>query len=185
MPARAATLDLRFKPSKPVPTMPVPQFIASLRARVGHDLLFVPTVAVLARDEADRLLLVQDQESGLWCCPGGIVEPDECPADAAVRETWEESGIFVELVRVAGVFGGEHCGGTYRNGDRIAWVATVFDARPVTGVPRGDGLETRDARFFAADDVAALSLKPGTRLFLQVASASAQAFFKPATWVPG
>ena len=109
--------------------MPTPAFIASLRQRIGHELLLVPTVAVLARDGDGRMLLVQDQESGLWSCPGGIVEPGELPADAAVRETWEESGVLVELVQLAGIFGREHCANTYRNGDRIAFVATVFNAK--------------------------------------------------------
>ena len=165
--------------------MPTPAFIASLRERIGHELLLLPTVAVLARDADDRLLLVQDRESGLWSCPGGIVEPGELPADAAVRETWEESGVLVELTRLAGVFGGEHCANTYRNGDRIAFVATVFDARTVSGTPRADGAETGDARFFTADEIAGLPIRPGTRLFLQAGAPDrARAFFKPSTWLP-
>ena len=165
--------------------MPTPAFIASLRERIGHELLLLPTVAVLARDADERLLLVQDRDSGLWSCPGGIVEPGELPADAAVRETWEESGVLVELTQLAGVFGGEHCANTYRNGDRIAFVATVFDARSVAGAPRADGSETRDARFFGADELAGLQLRPGTRLFLEAgAPGRARAFFEPSTWLP-
>src|SRR4029077_10274246 len=109
----------------------------------------------------------QDQETGLWSCPGGIVEPNELPADAAVRETWEESRVFVELTRVAGVFGGDRCSGTYQNGDRLAWVATGFSARAVTGIPSWDGAETLDARFFSDDEVATLRLKNSTQLFLE------------------
>ena len=165
--------------------MPTPEFIVSLRVKVGNDLLLVPTVAVLARDADDRLLLVQDHETGLWGCPGGIVEPDELPADAAVRETWEESRVFVELTRVAGVFGGDRCSGTYRNGDRLAWVATVFSARAITGVPSGDGAETLDARFFSGDEVATLPLKSSTQLFLEgSAMAKAGTYFEPASWKP-
>ena len=165
--------------------MPTPDFIASLRQRIGHELLLLPTVAVLARDDDDRLLLVQDRDSGLWACPGGIVEPGELPADAAVRETWEESGVLVELTQLAGVFGGEHCANTYRNGDRIAFVATVFDARVVSGTPRADGSETGDARFFSAGEIAGLAIRPGTRLFLKAGAPSrGRAFFAPSTWLP-
>ena len=165
--------------------MPTPDFILLLRERIGHALILVPTVAVLARDVEGRLLLVRDAESGRWSCPGGIVEPGELPADAAVRETWEESGVKVELVRIAGVFGGAACATTYRNGDRLAYVATVFDARAVGGVPRGDGSETVDARFFAADEIADLPLKGSTRTFLDAASGEHDgAFFQPATWTP-
>jgi 8-oxo-dGTP pyrophosphatase MutT (NUDIX family) len=33
-----------------------------------------------------------------------MIEPFELPADAAVRETWEETGLFVELTGLIGVF---------------------------------------------------------------------------------
>lgn len=165
--------------------MPTPEFIVSLRAKVGNDLLLVPTVAVLVCDADGRLLLVQDRESGLWGCPGGIVEPNELPADAAVRETWEESGVFVELTRVAGVFGGNHCSGIYQNGDRLAWVATVFGARAVRGIPSGDGAETLDAKFFSKDEVVTLSLKNSTRLFLEGgAMTNSGTYFEPSKWKP-
>ncbi|MBM7783778.1 NUDIX hydrolase [Tenggerimyces flavus] len=45
-------------------------------------------------DPADRSsLLVHHRNAGLWLPPGGHVEPDEYPADAADREVREELGI--------------------------------------------------------------------------------------------
>ena len=165
--------------------MPIPEFIASLRAKVGNHVLLVPTVVVMARDATGRLLLVQEHETGLWGCPGGIIEPNEVPADAAVRETWEEAGILVELTRLLGVFGGDGCCTRYRNGDELAWVATVFGARAVGGVPSSDGAETRDARFFTTGEISALPISADARLFLQAtATANGDAYFKPATWRP-
>ncbi|MBK8277038.1 MAG: NUDIX domain-containing protein [Nitrospira sp.] len=38
--------------------------------------------------------------------PSGIVDPRELPSDAAVREVWEEAGVYVELTQVLGVFAG-------------------------------------------------------------------------------
>ena len=55
-----------------------------------------------------------------------MIEPYETPADAALRETWEETGLLVELRGIVGVFGGELCASTYANGDEVAWVATVL-----------------------------------------------------------
>jgi hypothetical protein len=63
--------------------MAIPAFIASLRARVGTHLLLVPTAVVLARDEKDRLLLVQDHETGLW---GPKPSPQRTAPSAAYRE---------------------------------------------------------------------------------------------------
>jgi len=45
-----------------------------------------------------RVLLHRHRQLGLWLPPGGHVEPDETPDDAAVREVLEEAGLQVELV---------------------------------------------------------------------------------------
>lgn len=84
--------------------MPIPDFIKSLRAKIGTDLLQVPVATVMAYDQDGRRLLVQDKPSGLWGVPSGIIDPHELPADAAVRETWEEAGVFVELTHTSSVY---------------------------------------------------------------------------------
>lgn len=165
--------------------MPTPEFVLALRARVGHALLHLPTVGVIARDAEGRVLLVQDREDGRWSCPGGIVEPFETPADAAVREAWEEAGVHVRLTRIAGVFGGPDCGTDYANGDRISWVATIFAAEPIAGQARPDGSETQAACFFADGELDALPMKPHLRPFLRAEAAGTAAWFEPPDWVPG
>src|SRR5512144_1972777 len=100
--------------------MPMSDYIRALRAHIGNAVLEVPTVSVVVRDGSDRVLLVRHVEGNDWTTPGGMLEPYETPADAAVRETWEETGLLVRLVRIVGVFGGPVCSTTYRNGDRIA-----------------------------------------------------------------
>jgi len=165
--------------------MPIPEFIQALRAKIGTDLLHIPTVAVLVYDEQGRILLVQHMESKLWGIPGGIVDPHELPADAAVRETWEEAGVFVELEAILGVFAGEHFCCTFDNGDQLAVVETLFSARVVSGTPRPDGVETADVRFVYRDELDRLSLAADVRVVLQaVSKAGSTPYFKPATWRP-
>ena len=41
---------------------------------------------------------------GLWCLPGGFVNHDEGPAQAAVRECREEISAEVELINLLGVY---------------------------------------------------------------------------------
>jgi ADP-ribose pyrophosphatase YjhB (NUDIX family) len=41
---------------------------------------------------------------GLWCLPGGYVNDDEHPAEAAIRECREEIGAEVEITGVLGVY---------------------------------------------------------------------------------
>jgi len=44
-----------------------------------------------------RVLLHWHAKLGRWLPPGGHVEPDELPDDAARREVWEETGVRARL----------------------------------------------------------------------------------------
>lgn len=56
---------------------------------------FAATVFVAWRGS---ILLHRHPKLGMWLPPGGHVEPDEIPDDAAVREVLEEAGVAIELV---------------------------------------------------------------------------------------
>jgi len=165
--------------------MPMSDYIRDLRARIGTTVLEIPTVSVLTFDERDRVLLVRHVEGDNWTSPGGMIEPYETPANAAVREMWEETGLHVALTHVIGVFGGDLCAATYGNGDKVAWVSTVFGATPVGGTLRPDGEETLEAAYFSRDEAAGLRSKPHLRLFLDAAyDRRPAAHFQQATWAP-
>ena len=56
-------------------------------------------VSVYIYDEITRkILLVKHKKMGMWVQPGGHIEPNETPEEAAVRETYEETGLNVELL---------------------------------------------------------------------------------------
>lgn len=81
----------------------------------------IAAAATLVRDPDDRLLVVYDRFKRTWTIPGGVVDPDEDPADAAQRESWEEAGVKIETGRLLGVFAQSWP-------DRLVF---VFDAWPV------------------------------------------------------
>lgn len=56
---------------------------------------FAATVFVAWRGS---LLLHRHRKLGLWLPPGGHVEPNEIPDEAAVREVLEETGVAIELL---------------------------------------------------------------------------------------
>ncbi|HEY7295663.1 MAG TPA: NUDIX domain-containing protein [Dehalococcoidia bacterium] len=62
-----------------------------------------PGGALLLLVRGDRAVLLQHRDDnpeidhpGLWAIPGGAIEPNEKPLDAAVREIEEETGYRIE-----------------------------------------------------------------------------------------
>ncbi len=152
------------------------EYVRLLREVIGPRLLLMPAVVVLPRDDADRLLLVRHADTKLWGCVGGAVDPGESPAAAAVRECREETGLDVELGPLVGAVGGTGYEVIYGTGDRVAYVATVYDARVVSGELRPDDDEVDRAAWFSLPAIAGLELGSFcTQLFADLGVAGAGA----------
>ncbi len=81
---------------------------------------------------------------GQWSIPWGIVDPQESPDVAAVRETQEEGGVVAEIEGVLGI----------QNLRREGWVSIVFMCRHVSGIPMSDGgIETDGAAYFSLEEM--------------------------------
>jgi 8-oxo-dGTP pyrophosphatase MutT (NUDIX family) len=149
--------------------MGISPYLAGLRTQIGHDLLLVPTVAVLPRDGLGRVLLVRISDTGQWATIGGAIDPDEAPEDAALREALEEANVEVRLVRLVAALGGPDYRVTYPNGDRTSCLPIVYEAEVVGGAPSPDGDETTDVGWFHPRDLASVDLTPLNRALLKAA----------------
>jgi ADP-ribose pyrophosphatase YjhB (NUDIX family)/ubiquinone/menaquinone biosynthesis C-methylase UbiE len=158
--AAAETLD-RVGP------VPISPHIRRLRERVGHELLLLPSVAVIPRDERGRILLVRVIDTGTWALIGGSLEPDESPEEGARREAEEEAGITVVLGAIVAVLGGPEYRMVYPNGDETAYVSTVFEATVLSGTPRPDGDETSEVGWWEPDDLPVGEMGAFTRALLR------------------
>jgi 8-oxo-dGTP pyrophosphatase MutT (NUDIX family) len=147
--------------------VPISPYLRHLRESIGHELVLLPSVAVLVWDDDGRLLLVRESQTGLWQTVGGGIEPDESPQQAAVREAAEEAGVRVSLERIRAVVGGPQFRLRYPNGDLVGYVPTVFDARLADGVPRPDGEETLEVGWFTARELGAAALTEFTRALFE------------------
>src|SRR5688572_23465766 len=128
----------------------MPEFIRRIRQYVpSHELLQIPSVTIVLRDGAGRVLLARHADRDQWLLIGGTIEPGETPADAAIREMWEETGVVVRLTKLVGVFGGVDYIVRYRNGDITSYVTTVFEAAAEdhSSVPKADEHELLEVRF--------------------------------------
>lgn len=55
-------------------------------------------------DDTGKILLVQRNNDGQWCLPCGWIEPSESPAEAAIREAREETGLEITVVELVDIF---------------------------------------------------------------------------------
>jgi len=140
-------------------------WMAALRRRVGHELLLLPGVAAVIRNDAGQVLCQRRSETGEWGLPAGGLDPGETPAEGIVREVREETGLEVEPVRVLGVFGGRAQRVTYPNGDVVEFTAIVFACRVVGGTLASEDDETAGLRWFAVDALPPLSSPYPAELF--------------------
>lgn len=143
--------------------MPMSAHLKALRAAVGSQVLLLPSVTVLPRDDSGRLLLVRHVDGDAWGTIGGAVELDERPRDAAVREAKEEAGVDLELTRVIDAVGGPAFRVVYANGDPAAYVAIVYEAIVVGGTARPDGVETCEVGWFAPTELHSVALNAFAR----------------------
>lgn len=129
-------------------------YVQSIRARIGHDLLLLPGVTAVIR-EGDRFLLARTAGSDEWGLLGGGVEPGEDPDEAIVRELQEEIGARVRVTGIVGAYGGESLVVTYPNGDRVSYVSTAF-ACELLDPPVPDEDEVVEVGWFTRAEIAEL-----------------------------
>ena len=118
--------------------------------------------------EGDSVLLVQHQHDELhrgeswWIPPGGGVDGEESLVECAQRETLEETGLSVELGRIAYIRefvepGYHHC--------EVFFMATSYSGTLLTGSNPGVGIfdvdhMIKDVRFVRRDEMAGMTIYP-------------------------
>jgi len=118
---------------------------------------------VMVFDPAGRVLLIRcvvmraDGEFVFWLTPGGEIEAEEEPREAAVRELREELGLEVEVVgpmyTEANQF--EHQGEMRDNVDFVFTARCAADAPVLRGVTADEIEIMKEIRWWSAEDVEA------------------------------
>jgi 8-oxo-dGTP pyrophosphatase MutT (NUDIX family) len=107
----------------------------------------IAVAAVVGNDQGE-LLLTQRADSGWWLYPVGWADVGYSPAEIAIKEVYEETGIEIEVVELIAVLDGLRLGFA-----RVPMYSLVFHCKVIGGELKGHPLETSAVGFFGRDDL--------------------------------
>ena len=93
----------------------------------------------------NKILLTQREDFETWILPSGGVEEGESIAQAAIRETKEETGLDIELTSLVGIYS--------RLGNMSPVHAVLFVAKPIGGGIKCQEGETIAVEWFSFDQI--------------------------------
>lgn len=123
----------------------------------------VPSVTVVVTNEAGELLMVHKTDNDLWALPGGGMDVGEYIAEAAVRETKEETGMDIEVTGIVGLYTNPRHVLAYDDGEVRQQCSVCFTSSLLGGELKTSS-ETRDVRFVPLAALDALNVHPSMRL---------------------
>jgi ADP-ribose pyrophosphatase YjhB (NUDIX family) len=99
-----------------------------------------------------KVLLTRRTDNGRWCLPGGRTDAGESVIETCIRETLEETGLEVRVVRLLGVYSSPHRLVEYPDGNRYQIVALNFEVEPIGGALAISD-ETTDYGYFSWEEI--------------------------------
>jgi ADP-ribose pyrophosphatase YjhB (NUDIX family) len=124
----------------------VDEWLASVGEGVPGYVTPKVAVAAVAGNDRGEILLTQRADSGVWLYPVGWADVGYSPAEIAVKEVYEETGIEVEARSLVAVLDGLRLGFA-----RVPMYSLVFHCTVLGGELRGHPLETRDVGWFSRE----------------------------------
>jgi ADP-ribose pyrophosphatase YjhB (NUDIX family) len=116
--------------------------------RIGQEgELRIGACAVIFDETREKVLLTRRSDNGLWCLPGGRMEPGESIEECCRREVLEETGLEVELKRLIALYSNRDQLVIYKDDTKVQFVVASFEAA-VSGGTLGLSNETTEAGFF-------------------------------------
>jgi ADP-ribose pyrophosphatase YjhB (NUDIX family) len=124
----------------------------------------VPSVNVVVVNDAGEILLIRRTDNDNWAVLGGAIDHGESVAQAAIRETLEESGIECAITGVVGIYSDpRHVIFYTSNGEARQEFSIVLTARPLSGQPTPSN-ESSDVRWIPTSEIPDYTMDRSMRL---------------------
>jgi 8-oxo-dGTP pyrophosphatase MutT (NUDIX family) len=124
----------------------------------------VPSVNVVVTNEAGEVLLIRRSDNDNWALPGGAIDLGESIPQAAIRETFEETGITCEITGLVGTYSDPRHVIHYTSNDEVRQeFSLVLTARAVSGRPT-PSTESREVRWVPRHELDNYSMHRSMRL---------------------
>lgn len=121
-------------------------YVKYIREKTGHSEIILNYAGCIVRNSSGDILLQKRSDCNKWGFPGGVVELGKSLEEAAVRETFEETGLKIAVDSLFGVYSKYH--NEYENGDKVQAILTMFTAHAEGGDISCQDSETLKLRFF-------------------------------------
>jgi len=123
----------------------------------------IPAASTVVEDSGGKILMQRRSDNSLWSIPGGAMEPGESIAQTAIRETQEETGLEVEILRLIGIYSNPNHVVEYSDGEVRQQFSVCFACRPVGGeLATSD--ESSEVGFFEPAEIEKMDVHESIRL---------------------
>ena len=122
-----------------------------------------PGVSAVIFDSERRILFLKRPRGGMWCLPGGRMERGESAQECCVRETQEETGLVIEIIRLISANTNPRSVVHYPDGNVHQSFILCFEAKVIGGELQA-GVESEDFCWRGQDEIADLNLIPDSRI---------------------
>ena len=140
-------------------------YYKNLREKIGEQLIFMPAVAGIIRNQHGEILFGRKHNEDNWGLIAGAIELGETPAQAMIREALEETGLVIEPVKIIGVYGGQQQRFTYSNGHQVEYLTIVFECQIESGQLKHDNEEMAELKFFSEQAIPPIANKYPSYIF--------------------
>jgi len=103
----------------------------------------VTVIAVIFSENKKKILLVKKRDVPVWVLPGGKVEENETLENAIIRETKEETGFDIKIIKKVG---------EYSPLNKLTKFTHLYECKIISGQSKITD-ETKDISFFNLDNL--------------------------------